>query len=515
MFQGTPSKNNKEDKGNEVRNGGKENVSMTKGPPVSTMQGMSVNNEMTVRLEGGNYVGFEAKKKKKRSRQILNDTNNLKDAPTQDMLSKKPSVKDTIKLNPASQQSLTNQRTTSVRDKHNVIQQRILKSRTEKKLKLGRRKTGATDSANYQDENSIECQIYYHGLRPFEDFESVTHLVEHFKRHHIAHKLALKTKLKRPSHYISHSSFSYDETNGVLGKGNFAFVLKGTLPEEEDIEPTYIAVKVFTLFSDNDPDETRTERLLQIINEAKIMKNLDNQHIVKFYGIALDKFPISIVMELCSGGSLEKHLRIEKEKISVGERLFYCDDILNGACYMSDHQIVHRDLAARNILISNDGYLKIGDFGQAIHLQQSHSTIKRRNKVVSLWSPPECLCTDLALWNEKSDVWGFGMLVIEIFNDGHPPFRKEEIPDVIAKLKKGIYFDIPKSCHEDWSLVLKEGVFIKKQQNRFTFKQLKELMKALLTYNVNLDIPKPEDIALNRRGVKRAEFSVPERKNKK
>uniref|UniRef100_A0A0K0EKF5 non-specific protein-tyrosine kinase n=2 Tax=Strongyloides stercoralis TaxID=6248 RepID=A0A0K0EKF5_STRER len=519
--------------------------------------------DRTIFLEGGNYVGFQSKNKRRTSINSI-DTGN-------DGINEGTNSSDKVlncKKNTNWENSPRKRSSSSNRNKKLI-------TRSKKPSGKKRKKSNRLKHKSYCVTDSMECEIesqpYYHGLRPLEDFEhffmnagdflvylspmedelkyylavmniekkieffpiendngryylglmkkncknfgyfkSIPVLIDYYKKSYIRDrdKLFLKCKLKRPSNYIEHSSFTYDNKNDILGQGNFATVYKGVF-FENDCKEMNIAAKVFSPWNENETFEEKTERVLKILSEAKTMKHLDNDYIVSLYGIAVNKLPICIIMELCSGGSLENHLKIEKDKICVGERLFYCYDILNGACYLASHNIVHRDLAARNILISDDGFLKIGDFGQAIHSNdQNFHSIKNKSKVISLWSPPECLSSDSTAWSEKSDVWSFGIVAIEIFNNGQPPFKKEDAAGVVSQLKKGVYFEIPKLCHEDWTLVLKEGIFIKEQRSRFDFKQLRELLKALLTHNVNLQLPSQDSIALNRRGVRRIEFKI-------
>lgn len=48
---------------------------------------------------------------------------------------------------------------------------------------------------------------------------------------------------------------------------------------------------------------------------------------LQFYGVACDRPPIAVVMEYCPGGSLECHLKKEKENIVIGERIEYCLEV--------------------------------------------------------------------------------------------------------------------------------------------------------------------------------------------
>ncbi|KAK5982667.1 Protein kinase domain-containing protein, partial [Trichostrongylus colubriformis] len=91
-----------------------------------------------------------------------------------------------------------------------------------------------------------------------------------------------------------------------------------------------------------------------MINEVKMMADYRDDNLIRFYGVACDRPPVMILMELCAGGSLDSHLRARGKAISNTEKLIYLYETSSGMRYLHSVNCVHRDLAARNCLISKE-----------------------------------------------------------------------------------------------------------------------------------------------------------------
>uniref|UniRef100_A0A915PI53 Protein kinase domain-containing protein n=1 Tax=Setaria digitata TaxID=48799 RepID=A0A915PI53_9BILA len=136
--------------------------------------------------------------------------------------------------------------------------------------------------------------------------------------------------------------------------------------------------------------------------------------------------PISIVMEHCKGGSLQNHLQEFGDKIAIGERILYGIEVAKGMCYLQQKNLIHRDLATRNCLISKYGIIKISDFGLSQLITDPIPNIKSRGIPVR-WMAPETIQRQ-PKYSFKSDVWSYGVLLYEIFNNGIKPWPEEDIP---------------------------------------------------------------------------------------
>ncbi|KAK6037982.1 hypothetical protein COOONC_24513, partial [Cooperia oncophora] len=152
--------------------------------------------------------------------------------------------------------------------------------------------------------------------------------------------------------------------SGKIGSGNFCDVFRGKVTiENKEIDA---AVKICHAPSAEVSPQDILEARTSMINEVKMMARYRDENLIMFYGVACDRPPVMIIMELCDGGSLDSHLRTRGKLISSTEKLIYLYETSSGMRYLHSVNCVHRDLAARNCLISREGTIKVSDFGMSV-----------------------------------------------------------------------------------------------------------------------------------------------------
>ena len=132
---------------------------------------------------------------------------------------------------------------------------------------------------------------------------------------------------------------------------------------------------------------------------------------------------VFIVMEMVEGHTLREYLD-ESGKFGVAQTLQYLTAILGALAAAHKLGIIHRDIKPENILVSNDGRIKVADFGLA-HGALIGSTLTAESSVVlgsvSYLSPEQ---VQRGISDSRSDVYSTGILAYE-FLVGEKPFSGE------------------------------------------------------------------------------------------
>ncbi|CCK68866.1 putative serine/threonine protein kinase KIC1 KNAG_0B04320 [Huiozyma naganishii CBS 8797] len=193
----------------------------------------------------------------------------------------------------------------------------------------------------------------------------------------------------------------------VIGKGKFGVVYKGYNLRTKHV----YAIKVLNLDSDEDEVED-VQREIQFLASLKQLPN-----VTRYYGSYLKNTSLWIIMEYCAGGSLRSLLRpgkIDEKYIGVIMR-----ELLVALKFIHKDNIIHRDIKAANVLITNEGGVKLCDFGVAAQLNQR--TLRRQTMAgTPYWMAPEVIMEGV-YYDTKVDIWSLGITAYEI-STGNPPY---------------------------------------------------------------------------------------------
>ncbi|WVZ96474.1 hypothetical protein U9M48_042109 [Paspalum notatum var. saurae] len=191
----------------------------------------------------------------------------------------------------------------------------------------------------------------------------------------------------------------------MLGRGGFGMVYKGVLPDGQEI-----AVKRLCQSSRQGIGELKSELVL--------VAKLHHKNLVRLIGVCLQEHEKILVYEFLPNRSLDTILfdPERNKELDWGKRFKIISGIAKGLQYLhedSQLKVVHRDLKASNVLLDQDYAPKISDFGLAkIFGEDQSKYVTRRVAGTYGYMAPEYAMR--GLYSSKSDVFSFGVLVLEI-----------------------------------------------------------------------------------------------------
>ena len=174
------------------------------------------------------------------------------------------------------------------------------------------------------------------------------------------------------------------------------------------------------------------------LSERRIMLMLDHPFIIKMVKTLKTEDFCFFLMEYVNGKNLDEYLNERKLIKNLYETQFYTASLLIMIDYLNKKNISHRDIKPSNIMIDQNGYLKLIDFGTAKILTDfSHTIIGTPH-----YMAPEIL--QGKGYSLSCDYWSIGICMFEIFY-GFYPFGQQavEVMDVYKEIlyKSGIYFN--------------------------------------------------------------------------
>ncbi|XVF37713.1 hypothetical protein REPUB_Repub20aG0033300 [Reevesia pubescens] len=214
--------------------------------------------------------------------------------------------------------------------------------------------------------------------------------------------------------------FTYEEleraTGGfkeesVVGKGSFSCVYKGVLKDG-----TVVAVKKAIMSSDKQKDSK------EFHTELDLLSRLNHAHLLNLLGYCEEGGERLLVYEFMAHGSLHQHLhgknKALKEQLDWVRRVTIAVQAARGIEYLHGYAcppVIHRDIKSSNILIDEEHNARVADFGLSLLGPADSSCPLAELPAGTLgYLDPEYY--RLHYLTTKSDVYGFGVLLLEILS---------------------------------------------------------------------------------------------------
>lgn len=173
----------------------------------------------------------------------------------------------------------------------------------------------------------------------------------------------------------------------------------------------------------------KAKQVDHVHSELEIMKSLNNPFITRLLGYTQDQFCLYFALEFIPGGDLFTKIKIEKS-LSPALSSLYASQIALALSHVHSKSIVYRDLKPENLLIRQNGYLKLTDFGLAKIIQ---------NRTQTFCGTAEYMAPEIIKnlpYGLAVDWWSFGVIIYEMIA-GIDPFHDPDPMIVYQNILSG------------------------------------------------------------------------------
>ncbi|KAI4319784.1 hypothetical protein MLD38_033344 [Melastoma candidum] len=164
-------------------------------------------------------------------------------------------------------------------------------------------------------------------------------------------------------------------------------------------------------------DNLDQESVKFMAREILYLRRLDHPNVIKLEGLITSRVSCSLYLVFeymehdLTGLTTRPGLKFSEPQIKC-----YMKQLLSGLDHCHRRGILHRDIKGSNLLISNDGILKIADFGLASAFDP-HRTVPLTSRVVTLWYRPPELLLGATHYGAEVDLWSAGCILGELYTN--------------------------------------------------------------------------------------------------
>ncbi|KAG8725006.1 hypothetical protein FRC09_010210 [Ceratobasidium sp. 395] len=178
-----------------------------------------------------------------------------------------------------------------------------------------------------------------------------------------------------------------------------------------------------------------TKEIKRTTREVYHWSKLKHKHVLDLTGIAIFRRRLAMISPWMVNGTLSDYVQNNPDI----NRWKLCIQVAEGLAYIHGCNMIHGDLKAKNVLVSEEGLVKLTDFGNSIMLECSVEFTETTNRGGGTyrWMAPELLDGSEQDSTSQADVYALGMTMLEVMT-GKQPFPERAIEaNVILHVNQG------------------------------------------------------------------------------
>lgn len=233
----------------------------------------------------------------------------------------------------------------------------------------------------------------------------------------------------------------------VLGQGGFGITYQGYNTEFEE----NVAIKEFFIKGVSERDDVTNavsisnadnikqfdEQLQKFKKEARRLRNLRNQHIVDVYDLFEENGTAYYAMELLKGESMADRMKVMGRPFTEQEVRSILPQVLDALAEVHQQNIWHLDLKPSNLMIDNQGFVKLIDFGASKQINlNGNMTTSTAICYTKGYAPNEQVGKMFDRFGPWTDIYALGATLYKLLTGNNPPMSI----DIEEEGKDAFYF---------------------------------------------------------------------------
>ncbi len=211
-----------------------------------------------------------------------------------------------------------------------------------------------------------------------------------------------------------------------IGRGAFGTVLL--------MEDTVVDERLILKFLN--PNVSQDEEVMKrFVHELRYSRKITHQNVIRIYDFLYIQGNYAISMEYFPSHTLGSEV-VNEKPIELKRAMQFASDICTGMAVAHQLGIVHRDLKPANVLINQEGFLKVVDFGVAAAQREGDTQLTKTGYVIG---SPKYMAPEQILGkkvDQRADIYALGVILYEMVT-GVPPYSRGDHMSVMYQHVQG------------------------------------------------------------------------------